>query len=325
MNWENLKERLRGGGQGSFAPFVLPNVVLEVEPDFVAGARLDGSSRQIQRMGVHEVEAGALVPLANRPNMANEPAVRRAVNEVVEKIGNGSGRLGLLVPDAAVRVGTLVFETLPGDHREAEALVRWKMRETLAYPPEEARVSFQVLARKSNSVELLALAMRSSVLAEYEAALEGVNGGASLTLPATMALLPLLPDDAGGGQLLVHVCSGSVTTVAVAEDRVRFWRQRSLGRATAEETSQEVAREVARVLATCSDHLQVEISRVWTCARPPGAPRLLAELGRVLGREVLPLEGGPAPATTLPEPERELFARYGMTFSGLVANAGWER
>lgn len=325
MDWGTLKRRLWAGGQGSFAPFVLPAVVLEVEPDFVAGARLDGSAHQVQRMDVREVEAGALAPLLNRPNMANQQAVRRAVSEVVERVGNGNGRLGLLVPDAAVRVGTLVFETLPGDRKEAEALVRWRMRENLPYPPEEARVCFQVLARESNSVELLALAMRSSVLAEYESALEGVNGGASLTLPATMALLPLLPDDVEGGQLLLHVCSGSVTTVVAVGGRIRFWRHRLLARLVPEETSKEVVREVARVLANCADHLQVETSRIWTCVRPPEAPELLAELVQMSGCEVVPLEAGPGPATTLPDPERELFTRYGATFAGLLANARRER
>ena len=325
MGWEALKKRLSSGRHGSLAAFMLPSVVLELEPGFVAGARLDRSSHQVRSMEVREVEAGALVPLPNRPNVTNEAAVRSAVNQVVEKVGNGSGRLGLLLPDPSVRVATLVFETLPGGRHEAEALVRWKMRTVLPYPPEEARISFQVLGREANSVEVLALAVRQSVLAEYEAALAGVNGGASLVLPATMALLPLLPDPAEGGQLLVHVCAGSTTTVVVVGGRVRFWRNRWMGQMPPEETWKEVNEEVARVLANCSDHLQLEIRQIFVCVRPPVAEEQLAKLGRVLGREVLPLEGSPAPAAHLPDPERELFKCYGMTAAGLVANAGRER
>jgi hypothetical protein len=325
MIWETVKKRLGLGGRGSFAPFVLPSVVVEVEPDFVAAARLDRSARQVRSMGVREVEAGALLPLPNRSNMANAAAVRRAVNEVVAEVGAGSGRLGLLLPDACARVATLSFETLPGDRKEAEALVRWKMRAMLSYPPEEARVSFQVLARESNSVELLALAVRQSVLAEYEAALEGVNGGAALILPSSLTLLPLLPDHSGAARLLVHVCSGSVTTVAALGDRVLFWRNRWLGRGAPEEAWKEIGCEVARVLANCADHLRAEISRIWVCVRPPASQERLAELGRALGREVFPLEGGAGPAATLPDPERDLFRRYGMTAAGLVANAGRER
>jgi hypothetical protein len=325
MVWEALKNRLGLAGREGSAPFVLPSVVLEVEPGFVAGARVDRSSRQVKSMEVCDVDPGALIPLPNRPNIANEGAIRNAVNAVVAKVGNGSGRLGLLLPDPAVRVAILTFETLPSARQEAEALVRWKMRTSLPYPPEEARISYQVMGKEPNSVEVLALAVRRSVLAEYEAALATVNGGASLVLPATLALLPLLPGHTDKGQLLVHVCAGSVTTVAAVGDRVRFWRNRWIGQTAPELAWKEVSQEVARVLANCSDHMQVEIHQVHICVRPPAAGEQLAEMGRTLGRETLPLEGGTGPAASLPDSERELFRRYGMTAAGVVANAGRER
>jgi len=325
MFWDSLKKRVTPRGQRRSSSFVLPAVVIELEPGFVAGARLDKSSRRVESVGVRELEPGALSAIPNRPNVANQAAVRRAVSEVVERIGNGNGRLGLLVPDATVRVSPLVFETLPSYRSEAEALVRWRLRDSLSYPPDEARVSFQIESREPNAVELLALAMRLSVLAEYEAALEGVNGGACLTLPATMALLPLLPEDVRGGQVLVHVCSGCVTTVVVEGNRVRSWRHRLLEAAGAAEALPEVAQEVGRVLANCSDHLRLEVSRVWACLRPPFAPDLAAELARALNRDVVPLGGGAGRAPTLSGPDHELFQRYGLTFAGLVANAGRER
>jgi len=322
MSWETLKERLGLVGQGSSAPFVLPPVVLELEPDFVAGARLEGSPRQVRRLGVRELEVGALLPFPSRPNIVDEGAVRRAVSGVVEAVGNGSSRLGLLLPDASVRVAVLRFETLPEDRKEAESLVRWRMRDILPFAPEEARVCYQVLARETDAIELLALAVRNSVLAEYEAALESVNGGASLILPATVALLPLLPEGTEPGQLLIHVCFGSITTVMVAEDRVRFWRNRALQRTVPGELPGEVAREVGRVLATCRDHLKVEVGHVWLCARPAEPAELGEELARALGREVRPLPGGAGRAAMLPPTEQELFQRFGMTFAGLVANLG---
>lgn len=320
MSWETLKARLRRGGPGSSSPFVLPAVVLEIQPNFVAGASLDGSSRQIRRLGVRELESGCLEPFPNRPNMTDAGQVRRAVSEVAAVVGNRGGRLGLLLPDAAVRVGTLQFETLPDDRKEAEALVRWRMREILPFAPEEARVCYQVLGRESGSVELFSVAIRGSVLGEYEAALESVNGGPALTLPATIALLPLLPEGVEGSQLVVHVCSGSVTSVVVAGDRVCFWRNRLVGRAAGEELAREVTREVARVLATCRDHRKTEIAHVWLCARPPATPELGAEVARALATEVHPLAGTAGYAQTLPPPEQALFERFGTTFAGLLAN-----
>jgi hypothetical protein len=328
MDWETLKKWVRPLGharQARSAPFVLPSVVVEVEPHFVAGARLDGAGRQIHKMGVRELNPGALVPVFHRPNFANEGTVRKAVSEVAAQVGNANGRLGLLLPDAAVRVATLRFETLPDDRKEAEALVRWRMRDTLPFPPEEARVCYQVLGRGTKAVELLALAVRSSVLAEYEAVLEGVDGGAGLILPATMALLPLIPESTEGQQLLIHVFSSSITSVVVAGGGLRFWRNRSLNDTAPGEALGEVTREVGRTLAALKDHLQIELDRVWVCDRPPAIPGLGEELARTLGREVHSLPGGDGQAATLPVPEQELYKSYGRPFAGLLANSGKER
>ena len=60
----------------------------------------------------------------------------------------------------------------------------WRMREYLPYPPEDARLSYQVMAKQPASVEILGVAVRNSVLAEYETAMAGINGGPALVLPA---------------------------------------------------------------------------------------------------------------------------------------------
>lgn len=328
MDWETLKKWVSPLGharQASSAPFVLPPVVVEVEPHFVAGARLDGAGHQIHKMGVRELDLGALAPAFHRPNFANEAPVRKAVSEVVAQVGNAYGHLGLLLPDAAVRVATLRFETLPDDRKEAEALVRWRMRDTLHFPPEEARVCYQVLGRGAKVVDLLALAVRASVLAEYEAVLEGVDGKAALILPATMALMPLIPESTEGRQLLIHVYSGSITSVVLEGGGLRFWRNRLLNGTAPSEAAGEVTREVGRTLAALKDHLKIELDRVWVCDRPPAMPGLSEELARTLGQEMLSLPGGDGQAAPLPVPEQELFESYGRPFAGLLANSGKER
>jgi hypothetical protein len=192
------------------------------------------------------------------------------------------------------------------------------MREYLPYAPEEARLAFQVLAKHPGSVDILGVAVRTSVLAEYETALEGINGGPVLVLPASVALLPLLPEVAGG-QLLLHLCPGALTAVVVASNRVRYWRTRSLEGGAANNLD-EVAREATRVLATCQDNLSVQVENVWFCARPPAESEVEAALAKALGRELRPLTANFVPAARLPSEQRELFDLFGMPFAGLMAN-----
>ncbi len=319
MSLTSWKSKFAVSSQTRSGKFVAPSFVLDLEPGFVAAARLSPSKRQVLSVGVRGLPTGSLVASPNKSNFAQSDTIHKAIAEVIEKVGNTGGRLGLLIPDVSVRVALLQFETLPDNPAEAEALVRWKMREYLPYAPEEARLTFQVVGRTADQIEVLGVAVRSSVMAEFESALTGFNrGGPALVLPATVALLPLLPEDEGG-QLLLHLCPGALTAVVVASNRVRYWRTRVL----AEDgvgNADEVGREAARVLATCQDNLSVKVENVWYCGRPPADMEVDAALAQALGRQLLPLKANCFPAGGLPSGQNWAFEQFGMPFAGLVAN-----
>jgi hypothetical protein len=323
MNLAKLKERFRPSQQpATTASFVEPSFVVEIQPDFVAGARLDNSSHHVRRMGVATLEPGSVTPHPGRPNISNAAAVRQAVERVRESVGDGEGRAGLLVSDGAVRVAVLSFETVPDKRSELDSLVRWRMKENLPFSPEEARLSYQVSPASSAGsagFEALVLAARGSVLSEYEAALEGADG--RLILPATAALLPLLPREDAVGQLLVNLCSGWITSVVVWGDRVPFWRTREMVETEPKEQSQVVATEVARVCASARDHLQVEVPRVWLCVRPPATDDFASEVGRAVGQEVRLLAPAVEVGASLPSAERAPFERLGTPLAGLLMNS----
>jgi hypothetical protein len=139
-----------------------------------------------------------------------------------------------------------------------------------------------------------------------------------LVLPATVALLPLLPEEAGG-QLLLHLCPGALTAVVMASNRVRYWRTRPL-EGEAVYNLEEVAREAARVLATCQDNLSVQVQNVWFCSRPPAGSKVEEALAKALSRELRPLLANSVSATGLPSGQREALVGFGMPFAGLMAN-----
>jgi hypothetical protein len=320
MNWDFFKNRSWLGSDGGQARFVSPALVLEIEPSFVVGARLDSAGRSLRRIAMRGLEPQTINPLPNGPNITNSEQLRRALTGVVEVIGNGSKRLGLLLPDGSVRVAILKFETLSGNFHEVEALVRWKMKEILPYPSEEAKLSYQVLWREPGDVGLLGVAAKTTMLAEYEQALGLNNGGPGLILPSTIALLPLVPETEGGAQLLVHVCSGWVTAVLIKGSRVLSWRTKELDNAVPEDLGKDLASEVNRILASSRDRLQIEVEKVWLCARPTAASELATELSRAISKEVRGLEPHPELAATLPAAEKAVFDSVGAPVAGLISN-----
>ena len=322
MNWSGIGNRQKSASRGT-AGFVLPAVVLEVEPEFVAAARLEGSARagrSVRHLGVRALDSSTLAAHPSRPNVANADNLRQTIEEVLTAIGNGSGRIGLIVPDRVVRAGTLSFETLPDNHHEAAALVRWRMRENLPFAPDEARISFQVVSREAGHTEVFAIAARASILGEYEAALGASNGGPVLTLPATATLLPLVPER-NSTQLLIHACSGWVTTVIVAGKQVYSWRTSELAQTAEGNWPREVAAESTRAVASIRDRQHMEITRAWLCARPPAEGGLISDLKRELGCEIEMIAPPRELAGTLSGEERSLYDHFGAPVAGLVANS----
>ncbi len=321
MSWASVKNRFRGGWSGGQSRFVLPPTIVEIEPHFVVGAHLDISRRKLRRIGTRDLEPLTINPLPNRTNIVNQEELRSTLKRVTEVIGNGARRIGLLLPDASVRVAILTLETLPADPFEAETLLRWRMKDQLPYPPEEAKLSYQVLWDEPNSVGLLVVAAKISLLAEFEQALNLKNGELELVLPSTLALLPVVPETLTEAQLLIHVCSGWITTVVVQGGRMRFWRTHPLGVAEAGDLTAGVSSEVSRVLASARDHLQIEVDKVYLCARPPAGIGLAPELATAISKEVVPLDASEY-GEPLPTAEKSVFSSVGMPIAGLLANLG---
>lgn len=323
MDWKDqLKDLWNRLTWSSTAEFELPGVLFEIQPDFVAGARLAPSDGQPQfgRLAVKPLPAGTVAPSLAGPSILGREALTAALKDVALRVGNGSAQLGVLVPDGLARVGILPLETLPANRREAATLVGWNLRDGLPFPADEARITYQASAGADpGRMELVAVAARASVLAEYESLLEAMNRSSALLLPATVALLPLLPE-AEEPVLLIHVY-GATATLAVAQGQhLRFWRTREFEEPHSRELLAQVAAEAARVLASSADRFGISVENVRLCARPPAGGEWAPALAEILNCNVELLEPAAEAGELLSTEERSLLARYGATLAGLAAN-----
>jgi len=257
----------------------------------------------------------------SRANITNTEEFSRVTSSLIPAVGNADGRFGLVLPDGAMRVALLSFEDLPHNSDAAEALIRWRMKDKLPFNVEEARATYQVLSQAPGRIEILALAMRASVIAEYEAAFSSLNGGAALIVPATVALLPLLPEAGSSAQMLIHVCDQWLTIVVIADGVPCAWRTRELDPADLPNYEREIATEAARVLASTREQVHSDLSRVWFCARPAAESKLTAMISETLDRDVTPLRPPAELVSMLTPADRSIFEQFGTTIAGLMANA----
>ncbi len=333
MKWKALLNPLRSSHTHRTAGFVLPPVMLEVQPDFVLAARLDAGAGEVRRLAFAPLDSQTLSAHPARANIGKEDLLLAAIHKVVEVVGGAAGRRGLLISDGSIRTGVMPFETLPDGKRDLDTLVRWRLKGLVPYPPEEARVSFQVAPVAPAGFEVLAMAGRQSVIRQYEAAMEHLEGRSELVLPATAALLPLLPGDTPEPQLLLHVCSGWLTSVVVLGDRVPFWRTREVGpgnegpagngvaNGEGSAFAENISREASRVLASVCDHLKLEIGRVWLCHRALAAYSVASVITAATSLKVEELDLGSEAASALGTSERAILDRFGAPLVGLLANS----
>ncbi|MDE3180309.1 MAG: hypothetical protein KGM47_11705 [Acidobacteriota bacterium] len=320
MNWSTKKKTApRAPAKARDLP--LPAAMIEIEPGFVMGSRIGGQPKPgLRRLSVTALSGDIVNPSPILPNVSNPSALGEAIRKAVRSIGGG--RTGLILPDGAVRVSVLEFETLPAKPKEMESLLRWRIKEGLGFSPESARLSYQQIRGAEGRIEVLVAAVKPEVMAQYEAAIEAVRGVPVLALPATLALLPLLSEDEPGGQLLTHVCSGWVTHAVVEGPRLRLWRTRELGRGGAAAETEEVVSEAARAAASTRDRLGLEIRKAWLCSRPMAADGLKSALSPAVGLAVEDLEVGKNLGAGLDPGEQPLFGMFAAPLAGLISNAG---
>jgi len=140
-------------------------------------------------------------------------AVRSALEQVDAKPNSRDGDITLVIPDAAVRVLLLDFDSLSSKAAEVLAIVRFRLKKLLPFDADEAMVSYQVMSSGKSGVRVLAVAIPPDVLSEYETAVREAGFEPGSVLPSTLAALAAVEGD--GAALLVNANVLGVTTAIV--------------------------------------------------------------------------------------------------------------
>ena len=200
-----------------------PALACEISPYGVLAARQDTTEGLLTQFAA--LPENALRPSLAVGNIVDRAiiveAVRTAVNAVAERargMGKSSGRtpsgrraLTLIVPDAAVRVLLLDFDTLPSRRQEALAILRFRLRRLVPFETEDAAVSWQTTGTAAEGVRVLVIAMPRAVLLEYESVVREAGFVPGVVLPSTLAAMPLV----GAESAIVINRNGNTMTTAI--------------------------------------------------------------------------------------------------------------
>jgi type IV pilus assembly protein PilM len=129
-----------------------------------------------------------VVPDLTENNLRERTSVVKAVRESLDGVGGRSRDIIAILPDAAVRVVLLDFETLPDNREEAEGVVRFRLRKSLPFDVDKAMVSYQAQVADSGTRVVAAVAL-NSVVQDYEAAFRDAGFSPGIVLPSMLAAL----------------------------------------------------------------------------------------------------------------------------------------
>src|SRR5262250_527835 len=102
-----------------------PKLACEIAPDRVIAGRAADSGQVMELCSTSELAPGCVIPDLTETNLRQRDAVVKALKDVLGSVGGRGRDVVAVLPDAAVRVVLLDFETLPDKHEEADGVVRF--------------------------------------------------------------------------------------------------------------------------------------------------------------------------------------------------------
>ncbi len=192
-----------------------PSLACEIAPDRVIAARVADSGQVLELCSTSELAPGCVVPDLTENNLRERNSVVSALREALGNVGGRSRDVVAILPDAAVRVVLLDFETLPSKRDEAESVVRFRLRKSLPFDVDKAKVSYQAQSSAAG-VRVVAAVALNSVVEDYEAAFVEAGFTPGVVLPSMLAALGGAP--AEHATLVVKV-DVRTTSIAILDNQ----------------------------------------------------------------------------------------------------------
>ena len=169
------------------------------------------------RMSFAQLEPEVISVSPLRDNVLRPEAVLNQVRAAAQ--GDGSRkrrRAALILPDYAVRVTVLDFDSFPSDGREQASLVRFRMKRTVPFDVDAAALSFHAQPDRANGkrVDVAAAVAPLEIVVRYETPfrLAGFHPGWVTT--STLAALELVPQT---GLNVLAKRTGRILSLAVLD------------------------------------------------------------------------------------------------------------
>jgi type IV pilus assembly protein PilM len=255
-----------------------PKLACEIAPDRVLAGRISDRGGVVETCATGPLAPGSVVPDLLESNVRERKGVLDAIRETLGNVGGRSRDVIAVLPDAAVRVMLLDFETLPANRSEAESVVRFRLKKSLPFDLEKAKISYHAQPAESGLRVVAAVAL-TSVVEDYESVFREAGYSPGIVLPSMLAALGAA--DAERPTLVVKVDARTTSIAILDKNQLLLFRTLENPRGVTI-TGEQLAEEVYPSVVFFQDtyHLNIEHIFVAGLADMGGAvPALRAQTG----------------------------------------------
>jgi len=241
-----------------------PRLACEISTDRVLAGRVIDNGSGLEACATSELAPGAVVPDLVEGNLRQKSAVRDGIESALGGVAGRSKDVIAIVPDAAVRVMLVEFDTLPSDQEEALGVVRFRLKKSLPFDVEKAKVSYHA-QKFSDQVRVVAAVALGSVIEDYEAAFRDAGFSPGVVLPSTLAALGAA--DGKRPTMVVKVDAQTTSIAILNEEQLQLFRTLENTRGVSI-SGEQLAEEVYPSIVFFQDTYQLNIEQIYVAGVP---------------------------------------------------------
>jgi type IV pilus assembly protein PilM len=245
-----------------------PRLACEISPDRVLAGRVAEHGDAIEMFATRELPPGCLIPDLTESNVRQRSTLLRAVEETLSSVGGRGRDVVGVIPDAAVRVALLDFEALPPNASEAEGVVRFRLRKSLPFDVDQARVSYHAQKVGDGGVRVVAAVILSSILEEYESLFREAGFSPGVVLPSMLAALGAAGADRPS--LVVKVDARTISLAILDQGQLLLFRTLENTRGVGI-SGEQLAEEVYPSVVFFQDTYHLNLERIFVAGLPDSA------------------------------------------------------
>jgi type IV pilus assembly protein PilM len=151
------------------------------------------------------------------------------------------------------------FDTLPSDHEEALGVVRFRLKKSLPFDVEKAKVSYHA-QKIADEVRVVAAVALGTVLEDYEAAFREAGFTPGVVLPSTLAAIGAA--DGKRPTMVIKVDAHTTSIAILNEEQLQLFRTLENTRGVTI-TGEQLAEEVYPSLVFFQDTYHLNIDRIY--------------------------------------------------------------